>query len=239
MLGDACVRLDRETPTQRTWQMASSGGGVPFWRSSSHMSIRLRQIDITRIIGELGRTGADASGSSHRSRPVPRDAGDDSRSGRRAEFAIPQRPRCVEQPLERVAQLRHRAPARRRQIASRVLNRARQHVQVVVQRVELVPGDHELVLAQLEFGGPLTGHPVPLTTSLAAELPRSAAPRASREHPSTPPAPCDRLLAVRTLAVAIGTRRSSAPAVHGPFRHDEIVVRTVGADDDAADRLPP
>ena len=50
--------------------------------------------------------------------------------------------------------------------SSGVVDRARQHVQVVVQTIELVPGDHQLVLAQLELGGPLARHPIPLAASL-------------------------------------------------------------------------
>lgn len=67
--------------------------------------------------------------------------------------------------MDRVGQLGDRPPARRREVALDVVDGARQHVQLVVQFVELLACDHELALAQLELAGPLMRDPVPLTAT--------------------------------------------------------------------------
>ncbi len=92
------------------------------------------------------------------------------------------------------------------QIAIGVVDRAGEDVQVVVQRVELGAGDHQLPLAELQLRRPLAGDPVPLPATLRAELARSPTPTRLGEHPPAPP--------TTSLPRALLRRL---------FRHDEIM----------------
>ena len=78
------------------------------------------------------------------------------------------------------------------EVSSGVVDGAGEDVEIVVEAVEFVSGDDQLVLPELEFGGSLARHPVPLTAALTAELLRSAWARAGRQHPTTPAAAGDR-----------------------------------------------
>jgi hypothetical protein len=89
------------------------------------------------------------------------DSGVDERAGR------------VEEPCEGVAQLRRVEP--RGQVAFDVTDGAFEHVEPVAQRVELAACEHELVLAEAEFRGPVPSLVVTLTATLAAVLTRATA----------------------------------------------------------------
>ena len=102
------------------------------------------------------------------------------------DLAVPQRPCGIEQPLERITQVRGRAVARGGKISFDVVDRTRQHVELVVQSVQFGPGNDQFVVAQLEFGGSLPGDPVPLPTTLGTELARASRSGASRDRPATP-----------------------------------------------------
>ena len=52
------------------------------------------------------------------------------------------------------------------QIALGVVHRASQRVQVVVQLVECLAGDHQLPFAERQLTGPLAADPVPLAAAL-------------------------------------------------------------------------
>jgi hypothetical protein len=110
------------------------------------------------------------------------------------ELAVSERACRRQQPVEHLAQLGRRGGAGGGEVAIGVVDRARQHVEVVVQAVELVARDHQLVFAQLQLARPLARHPVPLPATLAAELSRPAASLTDREHPAAPPATGQRLL---------------------------------------------
>lgn len=90
------------------------------------------------------------------------------------------------------------------QIALDVIDRTLQDEDLVSQSVEFGALDDELILAELEFLGPLSGHPVPLSAGLTAELSRTTARGSWRHGLATP----------RTLAHLLTT---------GLFRHDEKV----------------
>lgn len=94
------------------------------------------------------------------------------------------------------------------QVAFGVNQRTVQHVDLVFERVEFVPCHHEFVLAELQFTGSLPGHPIPLPTFLAAELPSSAGAVLGGKNMSTP------------SATAVVSPLCSL--VHA-FRHDENV----------------
>jgi hypothetical protein len=75
------------------------------------------------------------------------------------------------------------------QILLRVDDGTLEHVQLVVQCVKVGLRHHQLALVQGKFVGTLLRHPVPLATSLRAELPRPTRTVARRQHAPTPPAP--------------------------------------------------
>ena len=133
-----------------------------------------------------------------------------ARSARRADLPIPQRRGRCQQPIDGVAQLGCCGPSGGTEVAFDVFDGACQDVQLVVQRVEFLPGHHEFVLAELEFTRPLTGDPVPLPASLGTEHPGSPGAATHRKCPSAPPA-------VRDRRRSPGTRRCSQ------FRHDVMV----------------
>ena len=58
-----------------------------------------------------------------------------------------------------------------------IIDGACEDVEVVAQRIELAPCNDQLPFGQVEFAGPLSSHPVPLSTRLGAELARSAPTR--------------------------------------------------------------
>lgn len=104
-------------------------------------------------------------------------------------FAVSQRFRGGQHPIHDVAQLDgRRARSGGCEITLRVVDRTRQHVQVVVQRLELGTRDHQLALAEFEFTRPLAGDPVPLAATLRTELAGASGAAALGQHPPTPPA---------------------------------------------------
>jgi hypothetical protein len=129
---------------------------------------------------------------------------------RRGEMNITQGFRGVQQPLEDVLEFAHRPFAADAEISFRVLDRARQGVDVVVQTVEFIARNDQLVLAQLQFACPLARDPVPLTASLAAEQPRAAGSAARRKDPPTP-----------TTMTCAATLHSPSTVSGFQLRHDE------------------
>lgn len=79
----------------------------------------------------------------------------------------------------------------------------------ILEYIELIPGDDQFVLRQVEFCGPLSCHPVPLTTFLAAELAWSPGTLGWCKDVPTPST-------ARTLCA-----RLLCPSWQ--FRHDDIV----------------
>jgi len=124
----------------------------------------------------------------------------------RRKFSVAYRPWRLEQPGQHLAKLgrRHRLTGGGL-IAFDVVDGTGQHIQIIVQAVELGLGDDQLMLTELQFTGPLTAHPVPLATRLAAEHPWPAH-LLGWEHSTAPSAPRSPLL---TIIV--------------DFRHDESV----------------
>ena len=98
-----------------------------------------------------------------------------------------QRLGCLEQPAQRLE--RFAAAELVLEVSMRVDHGALQHVQLVVQRVELAAGHHQLTVAERQLTGPLTRHPVPLAAALRAELPRTTRPLAGGQDRTAPPAP--------------------------------------------------
>ena len=97
------------------------------------------------------------------------------------DLALPERPRRLEQPVERLAQLgdRSASPAGG-QIALDVVHRARQDVQLVVQLVERRLRDHQLAVAQLQLARPAGGTPSPTGGSVASRTPGCAPVHSAR-----------------------------------------------------------
>jgi hypothetical protein len=120
-----------------------------------------------------------------------------------------QRPCGIEQPRQRLAKFAARRRLRACEVPFDVVDGARQHVQLVMERIEFRPCHHQFVLTQRKFGCSLPGHPVPLATSTRTENPGSAGARSLRECSTTPS--------------AVSDRQSSAVTVHRVFRHDVIV----------------
>ncbi len=118
----------------------------------------------------------------------------------------------IEQPVHGLPQRGHRRPPVG-DLPFGVGHCTRQHVQLVVQRVEFGTGHDQFVLTDLKFSGSLTSDPIPLTARLTAELLRptgsgplghdAAAVTASRSVDRPPPSP------------------------YGRFRHDEIMLGQV------------
>ena len=133
-------------------------------------------------------------------------------SARWTDLPIPQRFGGIQQPPERIAQLRRRRTLA--QIAFDVFDRARQDVELVVQCVELLACHHEFVLAQLEFPRALPSNPVPLSAPLRTEHPGPAWASLRRQRTATP-------------STVPGGVRCSAPLAHAVFRHDELIVESL------------
>ena len=133
------------------------------------MSTRLDQNDITEIMGvpiENGE-GHPRSGKLPARPPLRADARNNLRSTRGyGDFPLAQRTSRIEQPLEGIRQLLDRRPAARSAVPLGVLHGACQHIQLVVQPIELVSGDDELILAEFQLCRSLPRDPVPLTTAL-------------------------------------------------------------------------
>lgn len=167
------------------------------------MSIQLRRIDITDIIGATqerrGRGGcaagsADALRSADECRPPPPAAlrvvaavgwaasilGGDG--------AVAEGSGGVEEPLEGVVEVAEGRAAGGGEISLGVGDGAGEDVEIVVESIQLVASDDEFVLGEFEVGGALAGDPVPLAASLAAETPRAARTGAFGQDPSTPAA---------------------------------------------------
>lgn len=99
----------------------------------------------------------------------------------------------VEEPIEDLPDLtRLRLIAKALEVTIGVLDRTRQDVQIIPESLELRLHDDEFVVAQLQLTRSLTRHPVPLSTRLTAELPRSTRSVALREDPPAPSTSTDR-----------------------------------------------
>lgn len=102
-----------------------------------------------------------------------------------AQFTFPQRAGGVEQPVEHPTDLsRWRATTERCQVSIDIIDRACQHIELVVNGVELCAGDHEFLIAQLQLTRTLLTNPVPLPTGLRAELPRSPGRLGGKDPPA-------------------------------------------------------
>jgi len=77
------------------------------------------------------------------------------------------------------------------EISLGVGDRALQHIQIVVQCIELAACGDELALAERQVVRSLASHPVPLTASLRAELLRPTRTGALGQRMSAPTAPHD------------------------------------------------
>lgn len=129
-------------------------------------------------------------------------------SGRALRDSGPQRFGRLQQPLDGFPERRHRRPTIG-QLTFGVGHRARQHVQLVVQRIEFGARHDQFVFTDLQFAGPLTPDPVPLPTRLTAEFLGTTRPGSLGHHSSAISASWD------------VDRPPSSPWVG--FRHDEIV----------------
>jgi hypothetical protein len=90
--------------------------------------------------------------------------------GSRGEFTVAERSGALEEPVEGGTEF---AVAQRTpfgEVTLGVVDRARERVQVIVESVDFVATNHDLVRAECQIGGTLTRHPVPLPTTLTAEL---------------------------------------------------------------------
>ena len=135
-----------------------------------------------------------------------------------ADLSVPQGSCRAEQPLEGFAEVSYCPATCPCEISLGVFHGARENVQLVVERIEFRSGDDQLVVTELQFGCALTGHPIPLTASLRAELPW---PSGSSLLGQMSPAPT----AVRR------PRPLSRGEVCAEFRHDESVADQLGAQD--------
>ena len=116
----------------------------------------------------------------------------------------------VEEPVEDFLEFLNRASTACGEISLGVFDGATECIDVVVESIEFVACDDQLVLTQFQVARPLTGHPVPLPASLAAEHLRTTRAGARRQNPSTP-------TTVANSPVALIAR--SGPGHQ--FRHDK------------------
>lgn len=73
-------------------------------------------------------------------------------------------------------------------VSGNIIDGARQDEDAVPNFVEFAPRYNQLVFGKLQFRGPLTGDPVPLSAGLTAKLARSTPALARRDGVSTPTA---------------------------------------------------
>ena len=159
--------------SRTTWSAPWNGRSSSPGQGSAIARRSTGQSDITKIMGVL--SGTDGSG-----RPARRSGG--------ADLAVAQRPCSVEQPGQRIGEFTLARRWAARQITFDVLDRTRQDVQLVVQRIELGTCNHEFVLAESEFGRSVPGNPVPLPAPARAEDAWPAGPRALRQRSAAPSA---------------------------------------------------
>ena len=131
-------------------------------------------------------------------------------SGRGRDLAVVQRCGRLEQPIERLAQLTLGPRPRCGEVTAHVVDRAREHVQVISEGIDFGASNDEIGLADRQLTCPLARDPVPLPAGLAAEL--------------TPP---PRLRGWGQYAPAPSATRQALPCrpvpKSVPFRHDETI----------------
>jgi hypothetical protein len=76
----------------------------------------------------------------------------------------------IENPAQCGLEVPGRRVSLRVQVAFNVINGAFQNKDLIPESIEFCSLDDEFILAEFEFFGALTSHPVPLTTGLTAEL---------------------------------------------------------------------